>query len=76
MPTLTEEKKNEMLNKQDYVLPEATAETLGGVHQAVNIAESSATSVAGLKETVNDLLYALKQAGVMAADEEEEELPK
>ena len=58
---------------EGYTLPEAGADTLGGVKQAENVAESSATSVAGLKETVNELLAALKAAGIMAADAEEEE---
>lgn len=54
-----------------YTLPEATAETLGGVHQAANVAESSATSVADLKGTVNSILSALKAAGIMTPDAEE-----
>lgn len=73
MPTLTEEKKQSVLNPEAYVLPEAGAETLGGVYQAENVEESSATTVAGLKDTVNGLLSALKAAGIMAADPEEEE---
>ena len=56
---------------ETYTLPEATAETLGGVHQAANVAESSATSVADLKGTVNSLLSALKAAGIMTPDAEE-----
>ena len=56
-----------------YTLPEATAETLGGVHQAANVEESSATSVAGLKDTVNAILSGLKAAGIMAPDPEVEE---
>lgn len=72
MPTLTEEQKQSVLNPEAYVLPEAGAETLGGVYQAENVAESSATSVAGLKETVNALLSALKAAGIMEPDAEED----
>ena len=71
MPTMTEQQKEEILDP--YVLPEAGADTLGGVKQAENVAESSATTVASLKETVNDLLSALKAAGIMAADEEVEQ---
>lgn len=56
-----------------YTLPEATSETLGGVHQAANVEESSATSVAGLKDTVNAILSGLKAAGIMAPDPEVEE---
>lgn len=69
LPTMTEQKKSEIL--APYVLPEAEAEKLGGVYQAENVAESSATTVAGLKETVNAILSALKTAGIMAPDEEE-----
>ena len=58
---------------ETYTLPEATAETLGGVKQAENVEESSATSVAGLKDTVNAILSSLKAAGVMTPDAEEEE---
>ena len=69
MPTMTEAQKEQILS-DPYVLPEAGADTLGGVLQAENVAESTATTVAGLKETVNALLSALKAAGIMAQDEE------
>lgn len=69
LPTMTEEQKENMLSP--YVLPEAEAEKLGGVYQAENVAESTATTVAGLKDTVNALLSSLKEAGIMAQDEEE-----
>ena len=54
-----------------YTLPEATAEALGGVKQAENVEASSATSVAGLKDTVNAILSSLKASGVMAPDAED-----
>ena len=69
LPTMTEEQKRGVLDP--YVLPEAGVESLGGVYQAENVAESSATTVAGLKDTVNALLSSLKEAGIMAQDEEE-----
>ena len=72
LPTLTEEKAEEVMNPQHYELPEATSETIGGVKQAENVEESSATTVAGLKETVNAILDSLKAAGVMEPDEESE----
>ena len=72
LPTMTEEQKEQAL-AAPYVLPEAGADTLGGVKQAENVAESSATTVAGLKETVNSILTALKAAGIMVADAEETE---
>ena len=58
---------------EGYTLPEASAEVLGGVHQAENVEESSATTVASLKDTVNAILTGLKAAGIMAPDPEETE---
>ena len=51
-----------------YVLPTATANAIGGVKLVANQAESSASTVAALKDDLNTLLSALKAAGVMAAD--------
>lgn len=56
-----------------YELPAAKVDSLGGVIMAANVAESEATTIAGLKETVNELLGALKEAGIMDADPEPEE---
>ena len=56
---------------QKASLPDAGAETKGLVKQAANVAESSATTVADLKGTVNSILTALKAAGIMVADAEE-----
>ena len=53
--------------------PDAGADTKGLVKQAANVAESSATTVADLKGTVNSILTALKAAGIMVADAEETE---
>lgn len=41
-----------------------------GLPTAANVAESTATSVADLKSTVNELLGALKDAGLMEPDGE------
>ena len=51
-----------------YVLPAASEDALGGVKLVANQADSTATTVAGLKDDLNALLSALKAAGVMAAD--------
>lgn len=40
-----------------------------GLPQAENVEDSTATTVAALKEDFNTLLDALKEAGIMAADE-------
>lgn len=70
MPTLTEEQKETVLNTTPYVLPEAGSESIGGVLMAENVPESTATTVAGLKDTVNAILAALKASGAMEPDEE------
>lgn len=41
--------------------------------QMENVPESTATTVAALKDTVNELLSALKEAGYMEPDEPEQE---
>lgn len=52
-----------------YTLPEATESAIGGVKMAANQADSTATTIALLKDDVNGLLAKLKAAGLMAADE-------
>lgn len=54
---------------ETYTLPGATADTLGGVNLAANQADSTASTVAGLKDDLNSLLAKLKASGVMVADE-------
>ena len=51
-----------------YVLPEASAEEIGGVKLVANQPASEATELADLVTAHNALLAALKAAGVMAAD--------
>lgn len=70
MPTMEKEKLEAILAMGEYEMPEAGEETLGGVHQAENIEDSTATTVDALKSDFNDLLAALKAAGIMAPDEE------
>ncbi|MDD3881777.1 MAG: head fiber protein [Eubacteriales bacterium] len=53
---------------QSYTLPEAAEDDLGGVMLAENQADSTASTVAGLKDDLNALLAKLKACGVMAAD--------
>ena len=53
---------------EDYVLPAATAETLGGVQLAANQVDSVASTIAGLNVEFNALLAKLKAAGIMAPD--------
>ena len=47
----------------------ATEQTAGSVYQAINQAESAATTIADLTSDFNALLQKLKDAGVMAADQ-------
>ena len=47
----------------------ATEQTAGSVYQAMNQAESAATTIADLTSDFNALLQKLKDAGVMAADQ-------
>lgn len=56
-------------------LPRATADVAGGVLQAENQADSTASTIAELKADVNALLAKLKAAGVIAPDEERAEVP-
>ena len=53
---------------EDYVLPAATADTLGGVKLAANQVDSAASTIAGLNIEFNALLVKLKAAGIMAPD--------
>ena len=47
----------------------ATEQTAGSVYQAMNQAESAATTIADLTSDFNALLQKLKDAGIMAADQ-------
>lgn len=49
-------------------LPSATPAEPQTLPQAANVPDSTATTVAGLKEDFNTLLATLKTAGLMAAD--------
>ena len=51
---------------ETYTLPGAAADALGGVMLAENQADSTASTVSGLKDDLNALLAKLKAAGVMA----------
>ena len=51
-----------------FPMDAATATAIGGVKQAANQADSTATSVADLKTDFNTLLASLKAAGIMVAD--------
>ncbi len=53
---------------EDYVLPAAAADALGGVKLAENQADSEAAEVADLVDDFNALLAKLKAAGLMTDD--------
>ncbi len=55
---------------EDYVLPAAAADALGGVKLAENQADSTASTIAALNLEFNALLVKLKAAGIMAPDVE------
>ncbi|MDD2429937.1 MAG: head fiber protein [Eubacteriales bacterium] len=53
---------------ESYVLPEAAAESFGGVKLAANQLDSTASTIAALNIEFNALLAKLKAAGIMAPD--------
>jgi len=53
---------------EDYVLPAAGADALGGVKLMANQADSTASTIATLNIEFNALLAKLKAAGIMAPD--------
>ena len=53
---------------EDYVLPAAGTEAIGGVKLAANQTDSAASTIAGLNVEFNALLAKLKAAGIMAPD--------
>jgi len=53
---------------EDYVLPSAAVDALGGVMLAENQVDSVASTIAGLNLEFNALLAKLKAAGIMAPD--------
>jgi len=55
---------------EEYALPDASADVLGGVLAAENQADSAATTIAELKTDFNALLAKLKASGVMLPDPE------
>lgn len=55
---------------EDYVLPSAIADALGGVKLAANQVDSAASTIAALNIEFNALLAKLKAAGIMAPDAE------
>ena len=53
---------------EDYVLPAAAADAIGGVKLAANQVDSVASTIAALNIEFNALLAKLKAAGIMAPD--------
>lgn len=48
-----------------YVLPAATTSTLGGVKKATAVSNAASVDASDIYETVNNLLAALRTAGVI-----------
>ena len=55
---------------EEYILPTASADSLGGVLAADNQADSVATTIAELKTDFNALIAKLKASGVILPDPE------
>ena len=65
---LSETSENPVMNKAVYAAIEALEGEIPSVPVAENVAECEAENVAGCVESINDILYALKEAGLMEAD--------
>ena len=66
--TVNENAEVNGVEKSPYTLNFATPASIGGVKEAVNVKESSASNVSALKNDFNDLIIKLKDAGSIAKD--------
>ena len=70
---ISETSENPVMNKAVYAAISAVSGEIPTVPVADNVGQSTATDVAGCVTSINAILSALKEAGLMEADEEEEE---
>lgn len=66
--TVSENAEVNGVEKSPYILNTATPTAIGGVKEALNVKESSATNVGTLKNDLNNLIVKLKDAGVVEKD--------
>jgi len=67
--TIHNEAEVEGVQRNPYILPSASLNSLGGIKIAENLPEINAVNINGLKADLNNLLIKLKDAGIMTKDE-------
>ena len=66
--TVNENAEVNGVEKSTYPLNPATTTSIGGVKEALNVKESSASNVGTLKNDLNELITKLKEAGIVSKD--------
>lgn len=66
--TVSEKAEVNGVEKSPYTLTPATPTTIGGVKEALNVKESTASNVGALKNDLNELIIKLKDAGIVEKD--------
>lgn len=66
--TVSENAEVDGVEKSPYTLNLATPTSIGGVKEALNVKESSASNIGTLKNDFNELITKLKDAGIVAKD--------
>lgn len=66
--TVNENAEVNGVEKSPYTLNPATTTSIGGVKEALNVKESSASNVGTLKNDLNELITKLKEAGIVSKD--------
>lgn len=66
--TVNENAEVNGVEKSPYTLNPATTTSIGGVKEALNVKESSASNIGTLKNDFNELITKLKEAGIVAKD--------
>lgn len=72
---LSETSENPVMNKAVYAAIEALSGEIPTVPVAGNVAECEAVDVTGCVSSINAILSALKEAGLMEADPDEPDVP-
>lgn len=66
--TVNENAEVNGVEKSPYTLNPATTTSIGGVKEALNVKESSASNIGTLKNDFNELITKLKEAGIVSKD--------